>query len=138
MADALYVIMHWLHISSVVALIGGLFYASLTMIPASSALAAEAREALSEKAAAAFRPVVVAAIAGLIVSGTYNILSSPGHTVRYHIALGIKLLLAAHVFAVALLATRAGPNPRRARMMAGAAISGFLIILISVYLRRIF
>jgi putative copper export protein len=137
MSDALYVIMHWLHISSVAALVGGLLYARLAMSPASGTFAPEAREALSERAAAAFRPVVIAAIAGLLVSGMYNILSSPGHSVRYHIALGIKVLLAVHVFAVSLLIVR--PNhPRRARLMTGALLSGFTIILISVYLRRIF
>jgi putative copper export protein len=137
MSDALYVIMHWLHISSVAALVGGLLYARLAMSPASGTFAPEAREALSERAAAAFRPVVIAAIAGLIVSGMYNILSSPGHSVRYHIALGIKVLLAVHVFAVSLLMVQ--PNhPRRARLMTGALLSGFTIILISVYLRRIF
>jgi putative copper export protein len=137
MSDALYVIMHWLHISSVAALVGGLLYARLAMSPASGTFAPEARESLSERAAAAFRPVVIAAIAGLLVSGMYNILSSPGHSVRYHIALGIKVLLAVHVFAVSLLIVQ--PNhPRRARLMTGALLSGFTIILISVYLRRIF
>jgi uncharacterized membrane protein len=137
MSDALYVFMHWLHIASVVALIGGLLHARLAMTPAGGSLAAEARETLSERAAAAYRPVVLAAIAGLLVSGLYNILSAPGHTVRYHFVLGIKLLLAAHVFTVSFLIV--GPHhPRRARMMTGVIISGFLIILISVYLRRIF
>ena len=137
MSDALYVIMHWLHISSVVALVGGLLYARLAMTPASGTFAPEARETLGERSAAAFRPVVFAAIAGLLVSGLYNILSSPGHTVRYHIVLGIKLVLVAHVFAVALLIVQP-KNTRRARLMTGAFLSGFAIILISVYLRRIF
>jgi hypothetical protein len=107
------------------------------MTPASGALAPEACDGLNERAAAAYRPVVFVAIAGLLVSGLYNILSSPGHTVRYHIVLGIKLLLVAHVFAVSLLIVRPH-NPRRARMMTGAFISGLIIVLISVYLRRIF
>jgi hypothetical protein len=47
------------------------------------------------------------------------------------------VLLAVHVFAVSLLIVQ--PNhPRRARLMTGALLSGFTIILISVYLRRIF
>jgi uncharacterized membrane protein len=137
MSDALYVFMHWLHISSVAALVGGLLYARLAMTPASGTFAPEARETLNERAAAAFRPMVFAAIAGLIISGLYNILSSPGHTVRYHIVLGIKLLLVAHVFAAALLIVRPN-NPRRARLMTSALLSGFAIILISMYLRRIF
>jgi hypothetical protein len=51
--------------------------------------------------------------------------------------LGIKLLLAMHVFAVTVLITRPR-NPRRARMMTGAAISGLAIIAIAAYLRHIY
>jgi hypothetical protein len=57
--------------------------------------------------------------------------------VRYHIVLGIKLVLVAHVFAVALLIVQP-KNPRRVRLMTGAFLSGLAIILISAYLRRIF
>ena len=74
---------------------------------------------------------------GLIVSGTYNLLTNPGHTPKYHMLLGIKLMLVLHVFAVALLITQP-KNPRRARMMTGTLISGLIILAISAYLRRIF
>jgi hypothetical protein len=77
------------------------------------------------------------AIAALTLSGVYNVLTMQGHTSRYYLLLGIKLLLVAHVFAAGILAVRPG-NPRRARQMTGACISGFLIILLSAYLRRIF
>jgi hypothetical protein len=53
------------------------------------------------------------------------------------VLLGIKLLLALHVFVVALLIARPG-HPRRARMMTGVAISGLAIIAIAVYLQHIF
>jgi uncharacterized membrane protein len=137
MADALNVFMRWLHISSVVTLIGGIIFGRLVMIPASGALSADTRAALGEKAALAFRPLVGAAIAALLVSGTYNIVSSPGHTVKYHILLGVKLLLVLHVFASAWLIVQPN-NKRRARQMTGVVISGLCIILISAYLRRIF
>jgi uncharacterized protein involved in exopolysaccharide biosynthesis len=49
----------------------------------------------------------------------------------------VKLLLAAHVFAAAVLMTQ--PNhPRRVRLMAGGAISSLIVIGIAVYLHRIF
>jgi hypothetical protein len=48
---------------------------------------------------------------------------------------GVKMLLALHVFSVAILVT-APKNPRRARQLLGAAISGLAIILISAYLNR--
>jgi uncharacterized membrane protein len=137
MADVLVVIMRWLHFSSLATLIGGILYGRLVMTPASVALAPDARAVLADRAAVAFRPFVLAAICGFVVSGLYNILAHPGHRPIYQVLLGIKLLLALHVFAVALLIVRPG-NPRRTRMMTGAAISGLAIIAIAAYLGHIF
>ena len=137
MADALGVFMRWLHISSVVTLIGGMLYGGLVLRASASALAPDLAEGVGQKTAAAFRPLAWTAMAALIVSGLYNIISMPGHSPRYLVLLGIKLLLVLHVFAVAVLAVRPN-NPRRARQMAGGFFSGLLIILISAYLRRIF
>ena len=137
MAEALNVFMRWLHISSMATLIGGLIFGRLVMVPAAAGFSNETRATLGERAAAAFRPLVGAAIAGLLISGIYNILSNPGHTVKYHILLGVKLLLVMHVFAVAWLVVQPN-NQRRARQMLGAVISGVCIILLSAYLRRIF
>lgn len=122
MAEILHVAMRWLHIASVTTLVGGMLYGRLVAPPELGA------------AAQRFRPYAWAAVLALIFSGLYNIFSAPGHSGRYHMVLGIKLLLVAHVFAIALL----GKKTRRARAMAGAAISGLAIIAISAYLRRIF
>ena len=137
MSDMLGVFMHWLHFSSLATLIGGILYGRLVMLPSSAALAPDAREALADRAAVAFRPFVLAAICGLVVSGVYNILIHPGHRPTYQVLLGIKLLLAAHAFALALLTARPG-HPRRARMMTGVAISGLAIIAIAAYLKHIY
>jgi uncharacterized membrane protein len=137
MADALFVFMRWLHLTSMATLVGGMLFGRFVMTASESKLAADAREAFGMRAAAAYRPLVVAAIAALLVSGTYNLLTNPGHSMLYHTLLGIKLLLALHVFAVALLVTRP-QNPRRARMMTGTVISGLIIVAISAYLRRIY
>jgi len=137
MPDLLQVIMRWLHISSMATLIGGLIFGRLVLAPSAGALAPETRDALGERAAAAFRPVVLAAVAGLLISGIYNILTNPGHSVKYHTLLGIKLLLVMHVFAVSWLIAQPH-NKRRTRMMTGTVISGLIIIMISAYLRRIF
>jgi uncharacterized membrane protein len=137
MGDVLGVIMRWLHYSSLTTLIGGILYGRLVMLPASAVLAPDEREALADRAAVAFRPYVLAAICGLVVSGVYNILTHPGHRPIYQMLLGIKLLLALHVFTVALLIARPG-HPRRTRMMTGVAISGLAIIAIAAYLQHIF
>jgi uncharacterized membrane protein len=137
MDDALVVIMRWLHISSMATLVGGILYGRFVMTPALNSLAPEAGEALATKAAAAYRPLVLAAVCGLTLSGVYNLLTNAGHSATYHMLLGIKLLLVLHVFAVAFLITKP-QNPRRARMMTGILISGLIIVAISAYLRRIF
>src|ERR1035438_407331 len=164
MGEILTAIMRWVHLSSVVTLIGGIVYARWVMIPAARflspeartgldesaaqrfrpaviaaaprSLPPEARTALAESAAQLFRPAVFAAIAGLVISGIFNYLSKPGHSVLYHALFGIKMLLALHVFSMAILVT-APQNPRRARQLSGAAISGLAILLIAAYLKGI-
>ncbi|MGD0364170.1 MAG: hypothetical protein ABSC93_25110 [Bryobacteraceae bacterium] len=137
MFEALGIFMRWLHIASVATLIGGLIYGWLVLVPATSVLPAEARKALSDKAAALYRPLVFGAIAALLVSGAYNLATNPGHHLRYYILLSLKLLLVAHVFAVGIVLVTRNPE-HRGRLFAGAAISGLAIILISAYLRRTF
>ncbi len=137
MADALFVIMRWLHFASMATLIGGMLYARLVMMPSMRAFAPDAGKEFEERTAVRYRPLVIASIVGLIVSGTYNVLTNPGHSTWYHILLGIKLLLVLHVFAVAILVIRP-QNPRRARLLAGTVLSGLIILAISAYLRRIF
>ncbi len=137
MADALFVFMRWLHFASMATLVGGILYGRLVMTSSFTSLAPDARDAFDNQAASRYRPLVLAAVIGLIISGTYNLLTNPGHTPKYHMLLGVKLMLVLHVFAVAFLITQP-KNPRRARMMTGTMISGLIILAISAYLRRIF
>jgi hypothetical protein len=137
MADALYEIMRWLHLASMATLVGGMLFARLVMVRSLEGVAPDAREPLVERAAALYRPFVYTAIGALVVSGTYNLLTNPGHRPLYHMLLGIKLLLALHVFAVSILIVQP-KNPRRVRMMTGVVISGLTIIAISAWLRHIF
>jgi putative copper export protein len=137
MADALFVLMRWLHFTSMATLVGGILYGRLVITSSLDSLATDARDSFERRAALAYRPLVLASVVGLIVSGTYNLMTNPGHTPKYHMLLGIKLMLVLHVFAVAFLITQP-KNPRRARMMTGTLISGLAILAISAYLRRIF
>jgi uncharacterized membrane protein len=136
MPEAITTFARWLHLTSVVTLIGGILYARFVMFPASSALAPDARAGLDNRAAKGFRPLVFTAMTLLVVSGVYNFLYKNPRTPLYHALFGIKILLVLHVFAVAILACSPN-NPRRARQMFGAAISGIVIILISAYLKGI-
>ena len=136
MGDMLTAVMRWIHLTSVVTLIGGIFYARFVMAPAAQALPSDARNSLVEATGGRFRPLVFTAMTGLVLSGIYNYLAKPGHSAFYHMLFGVKILLALHVFSVAILVT-APKNPRRARQLFGAAISGMVIILISAYLKGI-
>jgi uncharacterized membrane protein len=137
MAEALNVFMRWLHIASVAGLVGGMIYGRTVMLTATAELAPEPRKAIEERAAAFFRRIIAATIVCLTLSGVYNIISYTGHSTRYHVLLGVKLLLVAHIFASAILVTQPN-NQRRGRQMAGAAISGLIVIAISAYLRTIY
>ncbi len=137
MSDLLTILMRWLHISSMATLVGGILYARLAMAPAIATLSPDSGNELGNKAGAAYRPLVITAVICSIMSGIYRILITPGHTVLYHSLLGIKLLLALHVYAVAILSTKPD-NPRRVRMMSGVVISGLTIVLLSAWLSRIF
>jgi cytochrome bd-type quinol oxidase subunit 2 len=137
MPDVLFVLMRWLHFASMATLVGGIIYGRLVMTSSIAALSPDTRDAFDGRAARGYRPLVLGSVIGLIVSGTYNLLTNPGHTPKYHMLLGIKLMLALHVFAVAFLVTQP-KNPRRARMLTGTMISGLIILAISAYLRRIF
>jgi putative copper export protein len=135
--DIFSVIMRWLHLSSMAILLGGMLYWRLVLAPASEALSPETREALGDKAASIFSPMVFASIGGLLISGVFKYLTNPGHQPIYHMIFGIKMLLALHVFAVAILIARPG-NPRRTRMLTGTAISGLVVVFLSAWLRHIF
>lgn len=137
MPDTLTILMRWLHLSSMATLVGGMLYGRLVVAPSLSSLSADTQEALADHAAARYRPLVFAAMIGLILSGMYKLLTTPGHRPFYQMLFGIKMLLVMHVFAVAILIVKPH-NPRRTRMMTGVLVSGLAIILISAWLSRIF
>ena len=122
LAAVLGVLMRFLHIGSVVVLIGGLYYAR------------GAGAAISPW----FRPQIYGALATLIVSGTYNLLTKPSYPPHYHMWFGIKMLLALHIFAVALLlANRSSDAAKHRRWITGILYSGAVVIGISAWLRWI-
>ena len=118
MDAALPLAMRWLHIASVVILLGGVFYARF----------------VEGVMSARFKPWAYAAIGGILISGTYNFLSKSTFPPHYHAWFGIKVLLALHVFAIVVMY-----NPERhkmkPRLLTGAAITGALILACSAYLR---
>lgn len=129
--------MRWMHIASMALLIGGAAF--LRLIAGPGIARSSEREAIASRFAAGFKPLVFAAIAGILGSGIFNFFARPGHTKYYHMLFGIKMLLAAHVFASSLLMVKSGVSEENFfRRATGVFVSGVAIILISAYLRRIF
>lgn len=108
--------MRWLHLASVMILIGGVFYA---------------RVAIGDMAIS-FKPVVYLAIGGILISGLYNFLTKTSFPPHYQMWFGIKILLALHIFAVTILYK--GKKPRS---LTGVLISGGFVVAIAGYLRWI-
>ncbi|MEO8130307.1 MAG: hypothetical protein ABJF23_03075 [Bryobacteraceae bacterium] len=133
---SLSILMRWMHIISVVTVIGGLLYASIVIGPALSALPPESRTKFADAVNSRFRPVLRLAVFFLIVSGLYNLVTKQNLPPGYHMWFGIKMLLALHVIAVSfLLSSSSVSQERRARMTVGVVISGAVIVLLSAYLR---
>jgi uncharacterized membrane protein len=132
--DVLTIFMRFLHIVSAITLVGGALTWRYAAIPATAPLAEDTRSKLGDAIAAAWRPFVLSAIAGVLISGIFNFLRKTGLTPAYHAVFGIKMLLALHVFAVLFIATGAH-NAKRSRQLTGVAISGVVIVILSAVLR---
>ncbi len=107
--------MRWLHLASVIVLVGGIVYARVIVGDMS----------------ARFKPLAYVAIGAILVSGLYNFMSKQHLPSNYQMWFGIKVLLALHVFAVTIL------YKGKKRLLTGAVITSGLIVGIAGYLRWI-
>ncbi len=130
------VLMRWIHIGSVITLLGGFLYARLVLAPALASLAGSEARALGEQTAARFRPIIIAVVCTILGSGFYNYLTKTAYPPQYHMWMGIKLLLVLHVLAAALLYAQTGiDQAKRNRRATGILFSGVAIVMISGWLR---
>jgi hypothetical protein len=132
--DYLSLFMLALHIICAVALLGGALAWRFAALPGIELLESQTRARVDNAIASAWRPVAIASIAGLLLTGIYNLMHRPIQTPQFHILFGIKMLLALHVFAVSILGARPD-NARRSRQLTGIVISGALILIISAAFR---
>jgi len=130
------VCVRWIHIASVVTLIGGFVYARFVLGPALAALPAGERGMVGSKAVAAFRPLMLTVLFTALASGAYNYATKGNYPPGYHMWMGIKLLLVLHITASAILyALRDSDQAKRNRTALSIAISGLVAIAIADYLR---
>jgi hypothetical protein len=106
----------WIHLFSVIILIGGIAYARF----------------YAGELSARFRRLAYWIIGAILLSGIDNYLRKNGVSAHYNVWLGIKILLAFHIFAVMIF------YKGKQRAVTGAVISGAIIVAISGYLRVLF
>jgi uncharacterized membrane protein len=130
------VCVRWIHIASVVTLIGGFIYARFALAPALASLPAGDGELAGSKAASAFRPLLLTVLITSLASGMYNYAAKGSYPPGYHMWMGIKLLLVLHIYASAILySVRPANQAKRNRTALSITISGLLVIAIAGYLR---
>ena len=138
------ILSRWLHLAAAAIAVGGLVYARFVLTPALQALGEEERAGVLGKLASHLKPLAATVIIVLVASGSYNLLRvlEGGVDAGYHMAFGIKFLLATHVFAMLYLVALppsgdATQDAKRPRLMLGAAISGLVIFALGAYLRTL-
>ncbi len=123
-SNLLSVAMRWLHLTSVVVIVGGAVHASFFSTAGKPVPGAPQR--------------VLFALIALLGSGIFQLLNRMPVPPVYHMLFGIKFLLFLHIGAVTMLVNRPGvDDAKRSRMLLGVAISGLTTILISAFLRSI-
>jgi uncharacterized membrane protein len=132
------VFMRWVHILSVITLLGGMIFRLFILFPASEILDEEHRKQIAAATARRSRRWVALAVIALFISGFYNLAVKNNIPPYYPLLFGIKMLLALHFVVVSFLLDRSSiDEQRRNRMMLGVVISGTVIVLLSAYLRYI-
>ncbi len=132
--DVVALLMRWTHITAMAFIVGGALYARFVVAPV---VAAE-RPEVSDRITAALRPLMLAAIVALVCSGLFNFFNKKVIPPGYHMVFGIKVLLALHVIAVAILLGRPGVAAiKRSRWNYGIVVSGLAVLLLSAYLRSL-
>jgi hypothetical protein len=130
--------MRWIHVTSVITLLGGFIFARFALAPALATIAEPERGAIGKNVVGNFRSLLYIVILTLIGSGLYNYLSKVSYPPHYHMLIGIKFLFALHIFAVAVLYTIPDAGEvKRNRWLNGMIASGLIIVAISAYLRWI-
>ena len=147
-------LMQWLHVGSVVLMIGGFFFYRVILIPATKALPHSQQSQLAQSISQRFRPVVWLTLITVLVSGVYNFISflrvarfrnaleiSPDYSL-YILILAIKFFIVFLIFTLAIVLTFPYPvfapfQRHPSRWLNLTLILGLIVIFLSTFLRRI-
>jgi uncharacterized membrane protein len=119
--DYLGILLRWMHILAAITAVGGTIFVRVALLPSVAVLPDDQRKALHEQVRSRWMKFVLGAIAFLLVSGIFNLITKerpPGVTTLYHVLFGIKFLLALVVFFVA--SALVGRSPALAKIRQNA------------------
>ena len=129
------VLFRWIHVGVAVVLAGGAAFSWLVLVPAAAELPDAEHAALKERVQRRWKRIVMIGILLLLISGFYNYLqvTAPAHqgVGRYHMLMGIKILLAFVVFFLASVMTGRSATFEKMRQQPGKWLS-ILVILAGV------
>jgi uncharacterized membrane protein len=129
-ADLIALVSRWVHMGTAIVLLGGSVFQRFVVFPSARALSEEQQAQLRERIVMRWKKFVMSGIALLLITGFYNYLST-SHPPRYHMLMGIKILLALGVFFLASALTGRSAGLAAIRQNAGRWL-GVLIALAAV------
>ncbi|HEX3684860.1 MAG TPA: hypothetical protein VHU83_20145 [Bryobacteraceae bacterium] len=137
-----HVLFRFIHIASVILLLGGVVYARQALVPALDALPEDIRKRAARDAQERYRPTLFVLLILIVGSGLYNFFTGPKHAQSYQIWFGVKMLLVAHIVASAILWATSPygdvtVDGRSKRRLLSIAVSGLIVVFISAYLRSL-
>lgn len=133
----LHVLARFLHVGSAIVLLGGIFYARQVFVPTLNRLPEEMRASSFSFGQKQFQGTLWTLLGLSVLTGLYNLLTGPKHTSDYHMWFGIKMLAVLHFLATAILWSTSTQIVKGNRRLLSLTISGFIIVLISAYLRSL-
>lgn len=133
------VFLRWIHLVSVVVLIGGLLYARYVAAPALDALTKGGHAVMAAKLTARFRLYLRVSAILLLVTGLFGFISKGEVPLQYQLLFWVKMVISAYIIVVSyVIAANPGPRERtRNYLMASVVVCGLVAVLISNYLRFI-
>ena len=150
------VLMQWLHVGSVVLMIGGFFFLRVVLLPTAKVLPDPQKTQIIEAAFRRFRVIVWIALLTILVSGIYNFIvfiRSTGNQPAtnpnqvdysiYIVVLGVKFLIVTLIFILGIALTFPYPvwapiQKRPIPWLNVTLVLGLIVIFLSTFLRRMY
>jgi uncharacterized membrane protein len=137
------ILSRFLHILFAAWAVGSLIYTYYVLNPAVQAMAEVQRNGLLTRMSERLRPLALATVALVLITGLYNFyrILQGGVAPGYHMAFGIKFVLALHVLSMLVILSKPPGDPKRdakrSRFALGALLSAVIILGIGAYLRTL-